>query len=119
MSASVIVVSIARSFGSLPIAGRQQKMAFRLRPVRVSGRLLPDRFQRDVRRAVGNRTGGQARQFVGEAVVDVAVMRFVGTDHQHHVAQRGIVGQTPVTLGDFRGGNVRTAALIDLGEIMV
>jgi hypothetical protein len=42
----------------------------------------------------------QSAEFVGEAMIDVAVVRFVGADDQHDVAQGRAFRQPPIALGD-------------------
>ena len=70
-----------------------------------------------MRRAFGDLADRQTRKLVGETVVDVAMVGLVGAHHQHDVAQRGILRETPVALGDFGRGHVRAATLVDLGDV--
>ena len=55
-----------------------------------------------------------AGEHIGKAMVDVAVVRFVGTDHEHDVAQGGVGWHVPVVAGDRRGRHVRGSAFIQL-----
>ena len=69
-------------------------------------RLFPLRLQFVVRRAGRYGTRRKSGQLVGKTVVDVTVVRLVGSDHQNHITQSGIFRQAPVALGDLRRRNV-------------
>ena len=60
------------------------------------------RLERDVRRAFGDGTDGQAGEFVSEAMVHVAVVRFVRPHDQNDIAQGRIDRQSPIIARDFR-----------------
>lgn len=89
-----------------------------LRRSACSGDFLPDRLKRDMRRAIHDHPGRQTAKFLGKTMVDVAVMCLIGTNHHHHVSERRIIGETPIAPDDLGRGDVLTASLVDLGEIV-
>ena len=49
-------------------------------------------------------TLGKATELVRKTVVDVAVVRLVGADDQHYIAEPGIGGKAPIALCELGAG---------------
>jgi hypothetical protein len=71
-----------------------------------------------MRRRSGNRPLRKSGKFIGKPVVDVAMMSFIGSDHQHNITKRRIVRKFPVPLCDLGRGYVLGTTLVDLREIV-
>ena len=60
---------------------------------------------------------GLARELARKSMIDVAVMRFIGANNKHNIAQRRAGGQLPIAFRNRRGRNVRRAAFVDFLEV--
>lgn len=60
---------------------------------------------------------GESGKLAGEAVVDIAVVRFVGADDEHHITQCRIGRELPIVARDGGRRHIFGAAFIDFGQV--